>query len=213
VEPAPTSPTGRRGHGHRRCDFRRSHNEVARRRPFSRGAEQHAAVCDSQGRSSVRVCAGHLSRRQVLGLAAFPTISGDKVAEGQSLFRGRSHLPQRLCAARSQLIHAELPKSQQSTDRNLGIGRYTGCRPSAPAQRSMLQRGCGRSTGGCRRHENNADNPFPWLIGAHDKWCERIPIESKWISIVSKLRPTGVSEPVVLFVEIEPQDGHKPIKH
>jgi hypothetical protein len=42
-------------------------------------------------------------------------------------------------------------------------------------------------------------------VGTRDEWSECLPIQSKRLPIVPELRPAGVSEPVVLLVEDDPQ--------
>jgi hypothetical protein len=62
-----------------------------------------------------------------------------------------------------------------------------------------------RPSKGYRHHEDNAGSSCSWLIGAHDKWRERIPVESKRLSIVFKSGSGNLCEPVVLLVEDQPQ--------
>jgi hypothetical protein len=73
-------------------------------------------------------------------------------------------------------------------------------------QRFPCARGDSGRSRGYRHHEDNAGSSCcSWPIGARDEWRERVPVEGKRISIVSELRPAGVREPVMLFLEIEPQ--------
>jgi hypothetical protein len=75
-----------------------------------------------------------------------------------------------------------------------------------------------RVGGGSREthlHENNTGNFCSWLAGARDRReclpvegqriSECLPVEGQRISIISELRPTGISEPVVLL-ENDAQD-------
>jgi hypothetical protein len=72
-------------------------------------------------------------------------------------------------------------------------------------RRFLYSGGHSRPSGGYGNHEDHAGSSCDsWPVGARDKWCERIPIEGKRLSIISKLRPARVCESVVLLVENQP---------
>lgn len=73
-------------------------------------------------------------------------------------------------------------------------------------RRFLYSGGHARPSGGYGNHEDHAGSFCgSWPFGARDKWRERIPIEGKRLSIISKLRPARVCESVVLLVENQPQ--------